>query len=102
MSKLTNNLLHAIDYGAVEKKRTANFAYLNEKLGYINKLDLSVSVGAYMYPLYIDKGIVVRKKLQASKIFVPILWPDVFKQCLFLWFFIIWNNYKKLKFVLIL
>ena len=57
MSKLTNNLLHAIDYGAVEKKRTANFAYLNEKLGYINKLDLSVSVGAYMYPLYIDKGI---------------------------------------------
>lgn len=81
MSKLTNNLLHAIDYVAVEEKRIANFAYLHDKLSHINKLALSVPVGAYMYPLHIDNGDVVRKKLQANKIFIPTLWPDVFEIC---------------------
>lgn len=81
MSKLTNNLLHAIDYVAIEKKRTANFACLHDKLSHINKLALSVPVGAYMYPLYIDNGDVVRKQLQAKKIYVPTLWPDVFNLC---------------------
>lgn len=81
MSKLTNNLLRGIDYVTVENKRTHNCAYLHDKLGNINKLNLSVPKGAYMYPLYIDNGFEIRKKLQANKIFIPILWPDVFEMC---------------------
>lgn len=34
-----------------------------------------------MYPLYIEGGSEIRKKLQAKKIFIPTLWPAVFKLC---------------------
>ena len=44
MSKLTNNLLHGIDYKYVEKKRREN----------------------YMYPFYIKNGEKIRKKLNLS------------------------------------
>ena len=81
MSKLTDNLMHAIDYAAVEEKRTTNFAFLHEHLSCINKLDLSVPTGAYMYPLYLENGFEIRKKLQSEKIFIPVLWPDVFDIC---------------------
>ena len=81
MSKLTENLLHGIDYEMVRKKRTQNFAYLNEKLHSLNKLNLVVPDGAFMYPLYIENGAEVRKQLQAKKIFIPTLWPAVFNLC---------------------
>ena len=81
MSKLTENLLHGIDYEMVSEKRTQNFAYLHEKLHSLNKLNLSVPDGAFMYPLYIRNGAVIRKQLQAKKIFIPTLWPAVFNLC---------------------
>lgn len=81
MSKLTENLLHAIDYEFVKNRRTENFTYLHEVLGAINKLDLTVPTGAFMYPLYIENGAEIRKMLQAKKIFIPTLWPDVFHLC---------------------
>lgn len=81
MSKLTENLLHGIDYEVVMKKRTQNFAYLHEKLHSLNKLNLSVPYGAFMYPLYIENGAEVRKELQTKKIFIPTLWPAVFNLC---------------------
>lgn len=81
MSKLTYNLLHAIDYDSVKACRTANFRYLHEHLKAINKLELKVPEGAFMYPLYIDNGQDIRKKLQSKKIYVPTLWPDVFDLC---------------------
>lgn len=81
MSKLTDNLLHGIDYKMVKNKRTENFTYLHTNLKDINKLELSVIDGAYMYPFYIENGSEVRKKLQAKKIYVPTLWPDVFDLC---------------------
>ena len=81
MSKLTENLLHGIDYEVVMKKRTQNFAYLHEKLHSLNKLNLSVPYGAFMYPLYIENGAEVRKELQTRKIFIPTLWPAVFNLC---------------------
>lgn len=81
MSKLSENLLHGIDYEMVKKRRTQNFSYLHRKLHTINKLTLSVPDGAFMYPLYIDNGEEVRKKLQAKKIFIPTLWPAVFNLC---------------------
>lgn len=81
MSKLTENLLHAIDYEFVKNRRTENFEYLHRKLKTVNKLNLIIPEGAFMYPLYIDSGDAVRKKLQAKKIYVPTLWPDVFNLC---------------------
>lgn len=81
MSKLTDNLLHGVDYDFVKKHRTENFAYLHSKLKYKNKLQLSVSEGAFMYPFYIENGVELRKKLQLQKIYIPTLWPDVFDVC---------------------
>lgn len=81
MSKLTENLLHAIDYAFVKRRRTQNFAYLHEKLYSVNMLNLSLPDGAFMYPLYIENGFEIRKKLQAKKIYVPTLWPNVFNLC---------------------
>lgn len=81
MSKLTNNLLHAIDYDFVAQRRTKNFCFLHERLGKINKLNVTIPKGAFMYPLYIENGDELRKKIQRSKIYVPTLWPDVFSRC---------------------
>lgn len=81
MSKLTENLLHGIDYEEVRNRRTQNFCYLQDKFSSVNKLKLSVPDGAFMYPLYIKKGAEVRKQLQAKKIFIPTLWPAVFNLC---------------------
>ena len=81
MSKLTENLLHGLDYDVIKKKRSENFSYLNSKLASINKLTLKIPEGAFMYPLYIDNGFEIRKKLQDKKIFIPTLWPAVFNLC---------------------
>ena len=77
MSKLTWNLLHGIDYGFVEKRRKENYMYLHEKLRSINQLQLKPA--AFMYPLMIENGAAVRKRLQSEKIYIPTLWPTVFE-----------------------
>lgn len=81
ISELTKNLLRAIDYPAVEKQRTENFVYLHERLKEKNKLNLKIPNGAYMYPFYCKDGAIVRKELQAQKIYIPTLWHDVFDTC---------------------
>lgn len=81
MSILTENLLRAIDYEDICKRRTENFAYLDEKLRTVNKLQLTVPNGPFMYPLYLENGADIRKKLQEKKIFIPTLWPAVFDKC---------------------
>lgn len=81
MSKLTDNLLHGIDYELVKARRTENFVYLHEQFNDVNKLKLDIPFGAFMYPLYLDNGIKLRKKLQDQKIFIPTLWPAVFNIC---------------------
>lgn len=81
MSRLTENLLHGIDYDKIKQQRTGNFSFLNEELYSINKLNLNVPKGAFMYPLYVENGATIRKKLQQEKIYIPILWPSVFEIC---------------------
>lgn len=81
MSKLTENLLHALDYDFIKEKRTENFLFLQKSFEKINKLHLVLPQGAFMYPLYIDNGAEIRKKLQKKNIFIPTLWPDVFNIC---------------------
>ena len=77
MSKLTNNLLHGIDYESIKSKRTQNYNYLFDKLEKINKFNLKRIKGAFAYPLYIENGKEVRKKLIEQKIYIPILWPNI-------------------------
>ena len=77
MSKLTANLLRGVDYKMIERQRKENFQYLHQHLRGINRL--SVKPAAFMYPLMIENGNVIRKMLQAKKIFIPTLWPTVFE-----------------------
>lgn len=81
MSKLTENILRGIDYEFIRSRRTENFRYLDEKLKDINRLKLTISDGAFMYPFYIKNGEKIRKQLQQKKIYIPTLWPDVFDIC---------------------
>jgi len=81
MSKLTENLLHGIDYGFVKQRRKENFAFLHRTMEKRNRLALWVPEGAFMYPLYLDNGAELRKKLQKMKIYIPTLWPAVFDRC---------------------
>ena len=39
---------------------------------------LKVSPAAFMYPLMVENGVELRKKLLDEKIYIPILWPTVF------------------------
>lgn len=78
MSKLTHNLLKSEDYDYVSVRRTKNFEYLNERLSEVNKLKLKIPHGPFMYPLLVDNGEYVKKKLIENKIFVPTLWPATF------------------------
>lgn len=81
MSKVTDNMLHGIDYEKVKEKRTKNYIYLHEHLQGINNLHLKVSMGAFMYPLFVPGGREIRKMLKEEKIYVPILWPNVLSEC---------------------
>ena len=77
MSKLTINLLRTIDYAKVKDIRMQNYLYLMQNLAEFNELNLIVTKGLFMYPLYVDNGELVRKKLQKNKIYTPCLWPNV-------------------------
>ena len=77
MSKLTHNLLRAIDYEAVKAKREENFAVLHKLLGDSNRLNVRSVDGPYMYPYYCEDGARVRKALQAKKIYISMLWPSI-------------------------
>lgn len=79
MSDMTHNILRSIDYEFVKNRRTKNYNYLFDKLEKINKLCLKRIEGAFAYPLYIENGNELRKKLIANKIYVPTLWPNVIK-----------------------
>ncbi len=77
MSKLTKNLLGAIDYENTKESRNQNFAYIFDDLQYMNKLMVKKTEGAYAYPFYCNEGMKVRNKLAEKKIYIPTLWPNV-------------------------
>ncbi len=81
MSRLTENLLHGIDYMFVKARREENYRTLHRALGGINGLTLCDHPGSFMYPLLLENGAAIRKKLQQEKIYIPTLWPDVFGWC---------------------
>lgn len=77
MSKLTKNIMSAIDYERVKQIREDNFAYLADKLNGLNHLSFEQISGPYAYPLYVENGMKLRKKLIENKIYVATLWPNV-------------------------
>ena len=77
MSRLTHNILGAIDYKKVRKIRESNFKYLEKTFKKINKLEIKMPIGPYVYPLYLPNGMEIKKKLAQKKIFVATLWPNV-------------------------
>jgi len=81
MSKLTLNLLHGIDYPQVKRIREENYSFLHRTFRDINQLRLVDYPGTFMYPLLLEKGAEIRKILQQNNIYIPLLWPDVFRLC---------------------
>lgn len=79
MSKLTQNILGAIDYKKVKKIRKENYQYLHNHLKNINKLKLNTIEIPFCYPLYLDNVEGIREYLTKNKIYIPTLWPNVLK-----------------------
>ncbi len=77
MSRLTRNLLKAIDYEKIRMRREENYAYLADNLKNVNRLPDVRPVGPYMYPFYCQNGMELKKKLAVEKIYIPTLWPNV-------------------------
>jgi hypothetical protein len=82
MSKLTHNILGAINYERVRQIRNENYAYLERELGKQKKLKLTTPDGAFAYPFYVENGIEIRKALVKKKINIPTLWPNVLNDTL--------------------
>lgn len=77
MSKLTLNLLHALNYESISKTRKENFMYLHSNLKKFNNLNLIIPEGPFSYPFYINGGEKLRYVLQKKRIYIPTLWPNV-------------------------
>ncbi|MBT2571292.1 hypothetical protein [Planococcus sp. ISL-110] len=81
MSKLTRNLMGAIDYERARQTRNENFAYLEQQLDAENALKLTRPDGAFAYPVLVEDGMRIRNKLAAQNIYIPLLWPNVLSDC---------------------
>lgn len=79
MSKLTKNILSAIDYSNVKRKREENYCYLHSELSESNGLNLKMIEGPYAYPFYFENGMIIKKRLAEKSIYVATLWPNVLK-----------------------
>ncbi|GAB3544271.1 hypothetical protein GCM10027343_19180 [Noviherbaspirillum agri] len=78
MSVLTRRMLAGIDYPQVARVRNRNFAYLHDRLGRHNLMDLGQLrvEGPMCYPLLVNcDGL--RKLLISKRIYVPTYWRDV-------------------------
>lgn len=80
MSKISKNILGAIDYNKVIQKRNENYNHLESKLGCLNKLDLYKPNAPFAYPLYTENAMEIKRKLANKNIYIPTLWPNVLKE----------------------
>lgn len=81
MSKLTGNIMGAVDYERANRVRNENYAYLDKQLGQENSLKLTMPEGAFAYPLLVENGVTSRSRLAKQKIYIPLLWPNVLDDC---------------------
>lgn len=78
MSKLTQRMMHGIDYKAAAQRRRANYLMLQDALGKENNLNLPLEDDAVpmAYPFLVPMT-GLREKLIENKIFVARYWPNV-------------------------
>ena len=77
MSNTTHNILRSIDYENVISIRKRNFKILDENLKMKNSLQIKNEAGLFLYPLLINNGKLIKKKLILNKVYVPTFWPGV-------------------------
>ena len=82
MSRITNKLLSAIDYLAVQTRRRQNFEFLHKRLQDKNKLTIEFNPGSVpmVYP-YLVTDETLRQKMINQRVFVPTYWPNVLESC---------------------
>jgi len=80
MSRLTENLLGAIDYEKCKKRREENYRILSTLLPSENPFTRVITEGPFTYPYYHKKGQELRKWLAGRKIFVPVYWGNVLRE----------------------
>ena len=76
MSRLTHNLMGAVDYTFVRESRERNFAVLKQAFEGMNPLAPRMPEGPFAYPLLTENGDELRRRLAQRHIYVPTLWPD--------------------------
>jgi len=74
MSRLTENLLRAVDYEFVAAKRSENYKTLEQLLPSQNPFTRRTPEVPFAYPYYHPDGVRLRKALAAQNIFVPTNW----------------------------
>ena len=77
MSKLTQNLLKAVDYDRAKKKREENYRILGELLPSESIFNQTVPEGPFAYPYFHADGMKLRRHLAEKKIFVPTYWKNI-------------------------
>lgn len=80
MSKITQNILRAIDYKYVAKRRRDNWNYLEKKIGKENKLKIDTPLVPFMYPFLVENSGRIREKMAQVGIYIPVLWPSVLEE----------------------
>lgn len=79
MSRITHNIMGAIDYEFVKMRREENFQYLYNRLQHLNGIEVKKVEGPFSYPFYMENGLYVKKALAKKGIFVASLWPTAFE-----------------------
>ncbi len=82
MSPLTQNILKSIDYERVKDVRQRNYKFLDRCLKDVNALQITIPIGPYIYPLMLEDAEYVRERLLKRHIYVPVLWPNVLRDCM--------------------
>ena len=81
MSLISENILRALDYGAIKARRNENWEYVSDRLSKYNGLKPVKSEAPFAYPLLISDGMKTKKKLADKLVYLPTLWPNVIKEC---------------------
>lgn len=77
MSKLTHNIMGAINYKQVIKQRNENYKKLAEALDTKNRLCTRSPNGSFAYPFYCENGMRMKKYLAEKNIYIATYWPNV-------------------------
>lgn len=77
MSSFTRNIISTIDTAHIRQRRRSNFEILHQ-LSAVNRLSLRLGDQVPLcYPLMVENGSEIRKRLLELRIFTPRYWPNI-------------------------